>query len=76
MVRTSSVPMQLDAWMAATGRSDESLAQEANVDRSTISRLRRHKSKPSPELAHLLVRLSQGAVTLNDLFGLTLEAAA
>jgi DNA-binding XRE family transcriptional regulator len=67
--------MQLADWMAATGLTDETLAPKVNVTRATISRIRRQKQRPSPELARELIRLSAGQVGLAELYGIGEEAA-
>jgi hypothetical protein len=52
--------------MRREGIDDDTLAQKALVTRSTISRLRRRKARPSPLLSRRLFELSDGEVTPND----------
>lgn len=69
--------MKLSDWMAAEGLNDETLAQRANVNRATVSRVRRRKQKPGEELAARLFALTGGQVAPNDFYDLPpLPAAA
>jgi transcriptional regulator with XRE-family HTH domain len=54
--------MQLANWMAEHGVRDEDLAEALGVDRSTISRIRRRKQRPSLELAAGIERITKGKV--------------
>lgn len=47
-------------WMARVGADDDELARRLNVSRSTVSRIRRGKARPSPPLAQQLIQLSDG----------------
>lgn len=58
--------MKLADWMAAHGLNDEKVAASAEVDRATISRVRRGVTKPSWDLAARLKAISGGAVTADD----------
>jgi len=62
--------MELSDWMRRVGLDDNALAARANVNRATISRLRRRRARPSPELASLLYSLTGGQVTPNDFYDL------
>jgi transcriptional regulator with XRE-family HTH domain len=44
--------------MTKTGESDETLAEKAGVSRVQISRIRRDLSRPSPELADRLSKIT------------------
>lgn len=52
--------------MDATGVSDDELARRVKSDRTTISRIRREKHRPSWELAERLKDVTGGNVTPND----------
>lgn len=52
--------------MIETETSDEALAARLDVDRSTISRIRRGKRMPSPEMMQRIRQATSGAVTAND----------
>lgn len=54
---------------------DDEIASRASVDRSTISKIRRKKQKPSPELAALLIAISENAITWPELYGLAVPDA-
>jgi len=56
--------------MAANGVSDEKLAAELDIDRSTASRIRRDKLLPSSVLIARIAKLTDGAVQPNTFFGL------
>jgi transcriptional regulator with XRE-family HTH domain len=58
--------MRLDHWMTETATPDEALAARVEVDRSTISRIRRGTRMPSPEMMRKLFEATGGAVTAND----------
>lgn len=66
--------MQLEAWMAEHDVGDAELAKLAQTDRTTISRIRRGKQRPSLDLAARLAEATGNAVTPNDFVGI--EAAA
>lgn len=59
--------MQLDDWMKENGLSDEQLAERVGSARTTISRIRRGKRRPSWNLAARLKEVTGGKVTLDDL---------
>jgi hypothetical protein len=64
--------MQLSQYMAAQGLDDEEMASlvrksfKLSCDRSTISRIRRGKSRPSWELIACLRSISKGRVSADD----------
>lgn len=62
--------MRLAEWMVANGISDEKLAAELDIDRSTVSRIRRDKLLPSSALMAKIIKLTDGAVQPNTFFGL------
>ncbi len=63
------VRMQLSIYMAEKGLSDDDLAEMVGFDRSTISRVRRGKTRPSWDLIAELERVSRGFVTATDFVG-------
>lgn len=52
--------------MNETDTMDEALALRLGVDRSTVSRIRRGRRMPSPEMMRLIHAATDGAVTAND----------
>lgn len=54
--------MTLAEWMADKQVSDETLAAQLKVHRSTISRVRRAQHVPSGELIAALVDVSKGTI--------------
>jgi len=60
--------MTLAEWMDAHGISDEQLAADLQIDRSTVSRVRRAKLLPSSPLIAALVRNSCGAIDPRTFF--------
>ena len=52
--------------MTETGTSDDTLAARLEIDRTTISRLRRGKRMPSVEMMRAIWEATGGAVTAND----------
>jgi len=59
-------PMKLNDWMNAAGITDEALAARLEVDRTTISRIRRGTRMPSPEMMRKIREGTDGSVTAND----------
>jgi transcriptional regulator with XRE-family HTH domain len=62
----------LAAWMADKGIDDRELARQAEVNRSTISRLRRGLAVPTPKVAETLRRIT--GITPNDFHAAALAA--
>lgn len=60
--------MTLAEWMAANSISDETLAAELSIDRSTVSRVRRAKLLPSSALIVSFVKRSGGAIDPRTFF--------
>lgn len=58
--------MRLNEWMNAGSISDEALAARLEVDRTTISRIRRGTRMPSPEMMRKIRDATNGSVTAND----------
>jgi transcriptional regulator with XRE-family HTH domain len=58
--------MRLADFMSTTGVSCASLARATNVSRSTISRLKNGKSKPSMSLARRIELATALAVGMSD----------
>lgn len=58
--------MNLDEWMTAKEVTDDALAAQVNADRTTISRIRRGKQRPSWELAARLVDVSGGEISADS----------
>lgn len=56
----------MDEWMASRALTDEQVSSLVNVDRVTISRIRRGLNRPSWELAGKIKEASAGAVTADD----------
>jgi transcriptional regulator with XRE-family HTH domain len=60
------MPMRLNEWMNAGSVTDEALAARLEVDRSTISRIRRGTRMPSTEMMRKIREATGGSVTAND----------
>lgn len=60
--------MMLAEWMEANEVSDEALAADLGIDRSTVSRVRRAKLLPSSTLIAQLVQRSGGAIDPRTFF--------
>jgi transcriptional regulator with XRE-family HTH domain len=58
--------MQLSQWMQQHGFDDAAFGAAVDVDRVTISRIRRGVNKPSWDLAARIRDVTQGAVTADD----------
>ena len=58
--------MTLAKWMAEHGVDDETMGNLVQVDRVTISRIRRGLSRPSWPLAGRIKKITGGAVTADD----------
>lgn len=59
--------MKLSEWMKKNGWTDETLAPQVEADRTTISKIRRGKRRPSPDLALRLFEFSRHKVELEQL---------
>lgn len=57
---------KLEEWMAENGLGDEELGRIVQVDRATISRIRRGLNKPSWDLAARIKVATSGAITADD----------
>jgi transcriptional regulator with XRE-family HTH domain len=62
--------MKLADWMAANDITDDRLAAQLDIDRSTASRFRRGKLLPSSAIIAKIAELTSGAVQPNSFFGL------
>lgn len=62
------IGMMLSEWMAANGFTDERLAAELGVVRSTASRIRRGKVIPSRKSIERIVEITAGQVQPNSFF--------
>ena len=60
--------MTLAEWMDRHGISDEQLAAELGIDRSTVSRVRRATYRPSASQIALFVKASGGKVDARTFF--------
>ena len=58
--------MQLDNYMRVMRLTDADLAELVGVDRSTVSRVRRGKTRPSWDLIRKIRTASEGLVTADD----------
>jgi transcriptional regulator with XRE-family HTH domain len=58
--------MTLREWMKLSKLDDEQVATLVRANRSTISRLRRGKQRPSWELAAALEKATKGAVPVGS----------
>jgi transcriptional regulator with XRE-family HTH domain len=58
--------MRLAEWMDSNGVTDASLGERLGVDRTTISRIRCGRNKPSWDLAAKIKEASDGSVTPDD----------
>lgn len=58
--------MRLDDWMNQASMTDEKLAGLLDVDRTTITRIRRGTRRPSMRLAEAISRATDFAVRLDD----------
>lgn len=67
---------KLDEWMTEHEVDDAELARLARTDRTTISRIRRGKQRPSLDLAARLAEATDNAVTPNDFAGIDASEAA
>lgn len=61
--------------MSETATSDEALAARLEVDRTTISRIRRGKRMPSADMMRAICGATEGMVTANDFVHVESEAA-
>lgn len=61
--------MKLEDWRLLQGLSNNRLAEMLGVDKSTVSRLRRRVTVPLPETAKKIVELTDGNVSMADLYG-------
>ena len=68
--------MNLHEWMIREGYLDQELASLVGSDRTTISRVRRGKVRPSWELIRKLKDASEGCVTANDFLDLPARETA
>lgn len=66
MLMWHNLGMRLDEWMLTNEVGDEVLATRVGYDRTTISRIRRGKRRPSWDLAERLQEVTDGKVTPND----------
>lgn len=60
--------MTLEQWRRIQGLTNNRLAVLLGVNKSTVSRLRRRLHKPTPDTARAIVNLTDGAVTMGDLY--------
>lgn len=58
--------MHLADYMAQRGLDDQRVADEVGTDRSTISRIRRRKTRPDWQTIRRLRQWSDGAITASD----------
>lgn len=58
--------MRLSDWMRLQGLSDDQVAEKVEVDRATISRIRRGKHKPSWRVIERLHEITGGDVGADD----------
>lgn len=58
--------MKLSEWMAAHNIDDDVLAEKLAIDRSTASRIRRGKQKPSWGVAARILDVTGGDVPLDS----------
>jgi transcriptional regulator with XRE-family HTH domain len=71
------VSMKLSAYLELAKLDDAGFASKVGCDRSTIYRIRKSQTKPTPSLMQEIARETKGAVLPNDYFdGLPDEAAA
>lgn len=69
------VPMKLADWMLKSGVGDEVMASRLEVDRTTLSRLRRGITRPSWDLVNRISEITSGEVTANDFMNSPEEAS-
>ncbi|MFA7308105.1 MAG: XRE family transcriptional regulator [Hyphomicrobium sp.] len=60
--------MKLNEYLSSNGISDADFATAIERDRSSVSRLRRSKTKPDWETAQRIYEATAGAVTPTDFF--------
>jgi DNA-binding XRE family transcriptional regulator len=60
------LPMKLEEWMREQDVDDDGLAAQLGVDRTTVSRIRRGRQKPSWDLVGRIVTTTGGAVKADD----------
>ena len=58
----------LARWMAMRGFDDDAVSAMLGIDRTSVSRLRRGKQRPSWELLPRIIEITGGAVTAEDFF--------
>lgn len=69
--------MKLSDYLTREQLSDADFAVRVNCDRSTIYRVRKGQTKPSPQLMEAVARETGGLVQPNDYFdGLPVAVAA
>lgn len=68
--------MKLSAYLELTDLDDATFASRIGCDRSTVYRIRKGETRPSPALMIEIARETKGAVLPNDYFPELPEAAA
>lgn len=68
--------MKLNAYLELAKLDDSEFAAKVGCDRTTIYRIRKGETRPSPALILSIARETKGAVLPNDYFDGLPEAAA
>lgn len=68
--------MDLAAYMDANDLDDAALGKQIGRSRVAVSRYRRGLETPSSGVVKRIVKISAGAVTANELLGITAPAGA
>jgi DNA-binding XRE family transcriptional regulator len=61
--------MKLDKWISKNGYTKQSFGKLVNVSRIAINRYISGERDPRPDVARDIVRVTNGGVTLDDLYG-------
>lgn len=64
----TNVLMKLSDWMSANNCTDEEFGRRIGRERSTVTRLRLEKAKPSFEVIEAVFAVTDGKVSPNDWF--------
>lgn len=67
--------MQLSTYLENSNLSDAKFAEIIDVDRSSVSRMRRGLHIPNRDVMQRIFDATNGAVTANDFFGIPAPAS-
>lgn len=60
--------MKLDEYLRRSGTKEEAFAAELGTTQASVNRYRSGRRKPRPAMACRIVKATDGAVTLEDLY--------